>query len=384
MSKSFHLLLTVFSLFIGTGVLSGCLGDDSPTAAATDNCIVSAFRLNQLDRNVYTRTADGLRDSVISAKVQGKLYKFTIDQKQNLIYNIDSLPPATKIKEVSNITLTATGAVTYRLKGSSNETNWDSRQKMDLSQPVSITVYAPSGQGKRTYTLDVRVHQELGDSVTWTRPSMADWAAQQFIVPTAGIITAGKYRFKVSATGISRSQDGVTWLSDSVSSTDIAQLPTAELAAAVQPTRTNDSMAEVTLYGLQDRNARVWKLYIDATGRYHFPWICLPPVSNQQFHAPVLTNVRLLPYDDGLLLIGRDASGHPVLRYSADRGRTWTNHSSLTLPKKFPVQITSLEVGIDHINNLWILVDESQVWRARLHRLSWQQHPTVFTRSLQQ
>lgn len=85
----------------------------------------------------------------------------------------------------------------------------------------------------------------------------------------------------------------------------------------------------------------------------------------------------MLPYDGGVLLVGRTTEGTPVLRYSRDRGRTWVSHPTLALPANFPKTVSSMQAAVDARGQLWIHTDNG-VWRARLHRLSWNTTSTTF------
>ena len=103
----------------------------------------------------------------------------------------------------------------------------------------------------------------------------------------------------------------------------------------------------------------------------------MPPPITSGYTAPGLENPQMLPYDGGVLLVGRTTAGNPVLRYSRDRGRTWVTHPTLALPASFPKTVSSMQAAVDARGQLWIHTDNG-VWRARLHRLSWNTTSTTF------
>ena len=111
----------------------------------------------------------------------------------------------------------------------------------------------------------------------------------------------------------------------------------------------------------------------------------LLPVRETAYAAPALTQPALLAYDGGLLLAGLNSAGKPTLRFSPDRGLTWREHTLPDAPRPTsPTRATQLEAAIDAQQIVWLRIDGNQVWKARLHRLSWQETPTYFYRSAHQ
>ena len=105
--------------------------------------------------------------------IHGVDYKFEIDQLNNLIYNLDSMPvdadtliDSIQIDQIS-VAWTVTSADTvlnteayHNLLPAMNATG---------SEGIKLKVYAPDGVTTRDYTLQIRVHRQDPDSLMWTR-----------------------------------------------------------------------------------------------------------------------------------------------------------------------------------------------------------------------
>lgn len=373
-------------LLLAAGTLTSCLNDDTKTGNVSSDCIVTSFNIGNLDRKIYLRTKDNRRDSVATVEVKGSLYRFTIDQQRGLIYNIDSLPPHTDLTKVEGITVGARGSVGLRESGATTFVVQQSKKSgltANLTGQPTVVVQSTDRTTQRTYKVELRVHREPSDSVTWTRSTASAWNAQQFVRTSATQWTAGGLRFDLSGVTPRVEVNGV-WKADSVAAADAGEFPTAERAVCVQRTKADSTLTEITLYGLLNNSPRVWKRYVDARQFTPFGWERLLPVRETAYAAPALTQPALLAYDGGLLLAGLNSAGKPTLRFSPDRGLTWREHTLLTLPADFPTRATQLEAAIDAQQIVWLRIDGNQVWKARLHRLSWQETPTYFYRSAHQ
>lgn len=372
------LLPAMACLTLGTTLLTACFNDDttSPAEVSTD-CVVTSFGLGKLQRTLKTRTKDGKNDSTYVQNIAGSNYAFTIDQERNIIYNQDSLPHGTSLSSVKPHKLTVIGVARLVSLLSKSDTTINTNTAVDWTKTRTLHVYGLDGVSRRNYSLEVRVHREEGDSVTWTQPTKAAWTAQGFTFPTTGMVQGEGRMFRVQGTEIFTSTDGYTWTKDSVDVTDAALLPDANIAGTVLSARDVNHLQEWVMYGTKNGNVRVWTRKWDTSGTYLFRWELMPPPIASGYAAPLLDNPQMLPYDGGVLLVGRTTAGAPVLRYSRDRGRTWVSHPTVKLPASFPKTVSSMQAGVDTRGQLWIHTEKG-VWRARLHRLSWDAYPTIF------
>lgn len=103
--------------------------------------------------------------------IHGVDYKFEIDQLNNLIYNPDSLPmdadtiiDSIKVDEMSVVWGVASGDTTFsvdvyhNLLPAMNATGQNG---------IKLTVYGSNALTTRVYTLQIRVHRQDPDSLTW-------------------------------------------------------------------------------------------------------------------------------------------------------------------------------------------------------------------------
>lgn len=372
--------LTLLLSTLTTGLLfTACITDDTTQTEVSNECVLTGLKMGNMSKILKTKTKDGKRDSTYKVTVTATHYPLTIDQQQNTVYNVDSLPMHTELKKVVVSNLTAIGTYTIKLLVTGQDTILSTKDSLDFSRPREITIHGADGVSKRTYRIELRAHQEEGDSVVWTSPTAAEWTAQNFELPAAGTFTALGRRYALESSPwklISKLPDGSDVQTEEFESSDLTPAFT-NMTGVAMPTRTNSNLQEVLLYAHSGSEAVLYKRYIDTTGQRTFKWSYLPAIENGKYRAPLLSQARLLAYDDGFLLAGIGADNRVVLKHSRDRGRTWQEHTSLRLPATLP-NTSALEVAIDSHNNLWLRINGTQVWRAHLNRLGWKAVPGVF------
>lgn len=153
--KFLSLIVSFICLSVG---ISACMDSDDSYAYSSDASI-RAFGLDT---------------------IHGRYYKFTIDQIQRLIYNKDSLPMGadTILDRILIDTLTCTGWIT---SGAPQDTVVNIQDSLDLrvainasgSEGIKLNSHAADGT-TFIYTLQIRVHQQDPDSMSWSRLSDND------------------------------------------------------------------------------------------------------------------------------------------------------------------------------------------------------------------
>lgn len=133
-------------------------------------------------------------DTIVAKKEPAGLYPFTIDQLNNRIYNVDSLPQGTDARKLT-ATISAVGSVYHTKKlsdGLTYDTLWSSTDTTDLSSPLTLKVIAPDGSWARNYVVTVNVRKVNPDSVIWHKSSAAGFPAMTAItaIPVADSIMA--------------------------------------------------------------------------------------------------------------------------------------------------------------------------------------------------
>lgn len=157
------------ALITATLSLSSCLSSDETTVEYTHDTAITAFSLGSLDR--YTKTKAG-KDTLLKANVTGSDYKFSIDQVQRLIYNVDSLPAGTRTAAVL-ATITSKNSSPVILMHAKQTENLDSAtyysstDSINFSEPRLIRVYSSDYSAYAQYTVTVYVHKELPYEFKW-------------------------------------------------------------------------------------------------------------------------------------------------------------------------------------------------------------------------
>ncbi|MDR2497637.1 MAG: DUF6242 domain-containing protein [Tannerellaceae bacterium] len=151
-------------------LMPSCLGSGDETD-------VSAYKDAQIASFVLSH------DSIASL---GSL-KFTIDQINGYIFNMDSLPYGTQIEKVICTVTYRSGTngvqVTQEALGDSTIV-WNGSDSLDFSRPVKFVTYAYDGMSKKTYTAKVNIHQVQPDTMVWERylAPVAGFASQEMKV----------------------------------------------------------------------------------------------------------------------------------------------------------------------------------------------------------
>ncbi len=144
-------LAAVICLLLLSFSVSSCLKDDTNTNFSP-NAVVMAFELD---------------------KVLGVNYIFTIDQLRGQIYNQDSLPVGsdTIIDRILITKLSVAGIATVRNSDNTQDSILNISDSLNLvgtmEKPFKFKVWAPDLLVHKEYSLEVRVHQQQPDSLTW-------------------------------------------------------------------------------------------------------------------------------------------------------------------------------------------------------------------------
>lgn len=104
--------------------------------------------------------------------IHGKHYKFTIDQLNREIYNMDSLPVGsdTIIDSILIDTFYVTGYVASGTVQDTvlNTSNYQNLTAATTAEGIKFRIYAADGVTIREYTLHINIHQQEPDSLQWT------------------------------------------------------------------------------------------------------------------------------------------------------------------------------------------------------------------------
>lgn len=458
-SSFFALLL---SLMLNIAFV-GCDTSSDVDYEISRDCLVSGVTLGNLQRTLHTLSSKG-EDSTYVVTVTGTMYPIHIDQKNNLIFNLDSLPVGTDVSKVTFSTFNASGTGSLKSMVTGKDTVFVASDSTDFTVPRVLTVYSADATFSRQYTIDIRVHREAADSFVWQTVSQgaannaaAQYAESRAVVCGKNLLVFGKTRagtaevvvssterpdfsrgqqlnaaidvksvryfanklyalngnqlmtaqpdaptawtpvqavpaftslagsstdslFALNGNSLYATADGHVWTACAVEAGN--QLPTANISASLQKSRTDETFESMVMTGTHEGKAIVWKRDIDRKGDYTYPWINLPQTTELgKYACPVLNQMTLIPYDDAVVLVGITAEGNVAPFYvSRDYGRTWRPNDM-----KHPdmPQATSLAVAVDADHYVWVICGGTgNVYKGRINRLGWAQEDTRFDRSV--
>lgn len=163
---------TILLLALVCGLLTSCFKDDEVTF--DDYCYISNVTLGTLKR--WNQTTDSVGNPVpYLTSYSGSLFHVTIDQRTDTIQNRDSLLYNTDLRALL-MTISFEGATLLYRPASDSTADWtayNSKDSMNLRTPLHLLVVSNDGASNRIYTLKLNVHQQEGDSLSWSRRDSA-------------------------------------------------------------------------------------------------------------------------------------------------------------------------------------------------------------------
>ncbi len=204
-----------------------CLKEEE--AATTAECFISAVSVGDIASTLATKTADG-RDSTYTKTLSGKSVYFNIDQVDNKIVSVDSLPSWVDVSRVVP-TLTYTGYLFCRQRGAELFGSFaNGTDSVDFTQKVEFLVVASDGATSKQYTAEIRKRTSDSDSLYWTAVEGTD-------VETRGasrmVALDGRvYLFSASGgiptvTSADAASDGTSWTAPA----ELADVPSMDAAS---------------------------------------------------------------------------------------------------------------------------------------------------------
>lgn len=390
MSKFIRIVNYIVVLLLTGSLLVSCFKDEEVEEYNYNDLILTNVTFGTIPRVMHTTSKSGADSTFMSTVSATNVYPFTIDHVNNMAYNLDSLPVGTKADKIIFSTFAVKdGSFGIKSLKTGQDTAYVVADTLDFSQGYrDFQLLGLDGTSRRTYRVEVRIHQQKEDSVTWTKYGIDDFT--QRLTPSACPATeydaAGLHFQLVPGEKILVAANaGADATEDAVEEADKQHLPTDHVVWADMAARADDRIQEVYLYGTRGEGeamaGKFWRRNVDTEGSMAFAWEYFPTVINNQNPVPTLRDANLFVYDKGLLLVGVGSDNKIVVKHSADRGRTWKAHSSLVLPTDLKdLTVTSLNSIVDADNNLWLLIDGNEVWRGRAHKVSWNEDPRQFVK----
>lgn len=169
-------LTPFFLLLVAISLLTSCMKDDNQDVATYDDTAITSFTVANAIVTHYTKTTAGDNDSVYIERIAPTTIKFSIDQINKTIFNLDSLPYGTNASKLI-ITMYAKngGTIAIKDKQTNDFTYYIATDTLDFSTPRVVRVYnGTSSNTYRDYNVSVNVHKEQADSFKWNKPLVAN------------------------------------------------------------------------------------------------------------------------------------------------------------------------------------------------------------------
>lgn len=160
MKKSFYILAT----FVVAMFMVSCI-DDSETSGSPQ-CAITAFTVADIPCYRTVKTSNGT-DSVLKVSMSGSGIYFNIDQVNNRIYNVDSLPYWVDLSKIVP-TVTCLGNVYVSGNDEPFHAFNNGTDTIDFTKNIRFMVVAYDGYSTKTYKADINLASHDADSLYWT------------------------------------------------------------------------------------------------------------------------------------------------------------------------------------------------------------------------
>ena len=295
-------LFAFWALLLAALSLTSCLKDDDDDTVYYEDAALTSFSVSTMNQIVHGKSKSGA-DSVYVKPVSCEGYKFNIDQREGLIYNVDSLPYDLDLKKAIISMTSKNSGVVMLNKGSEGRDSlvfYAQTDTIDVSRPLEVRVYNMQGKDYRKYILTVNKHEEDGNKFRWT--NMMD-------LKESGVWGQGDMRLLCAGSkvfGFSREGNGSTRM---VSLNPFTGESTMFEGSAFDNVVSNSE----TLYVLESASGKMHRFAEGGAGEV-----------NRQDYEVDFSGARLLAASTKeIYALGKEGG----LLVSTDEGRTWQTES---------------------------------------------------------
>lgn len=167
MNKILNFITLFLAVAASVSVVS-CLDDD--TIATSPQCVIASFSVDDISTSITTKKSDG-EDTTYTRVIDGDEVYFNIDQVNNRISSVDSLPSWTDLSRVVP-TVSYAGYIYCQQHDDSLFYSFTSgSDSVDFTQPVRFMLVSTDGHDSRIYTAQIFLSQQDADSLYWTQLS---------------------------------------------------------------------------------------------------------------------------------------------------------------------------------------------------------------------
>ena len=209
MKNIYGLLLT---LAVMATLVTSCMKDDDEIQSSPE-CVITKFTVGDIDTEVSIKLASG-KDTIVTRTIGGSSVAFNIDQINNKIYSVDSLPSWVDISGVIP-TINSTGYV-YVKEG--DETDFhqftSGTDSVDFTKSVKFLIIATDGVSTKEYTAQIFKKDSEADSLAWKAVEGADLqleGAHRTLTLADRIYVFGESEGHAIVTSSSFLSEGASW-----------------------------------------------------------------------------------------------------------------------------------------------------------------------------
>ena len=166
---------------------------------------------------------------------------------------------------------------------------------------------------------------------------------------------------------------GETWKEDLVDS-DKSWLPTAGTAYVCYPAQMTYYADNILLAGIStgiSNIASVWRKIVEYDLQGDEKWVYMSRSDNNLYALPLMENLVMMAYDDGILAWGVKDDAYTQIYQSRDNGIIWKKNSSYQLPVAFVESGTVPFGAATDGKEIWLVGSNGQVWQGHLNRVAW-------------
>ena len=193
-------------------LVTSCMKDDDEIQSSPE-CVITKFTVGDIDTEVSIKLASG-KDTIVTRTIGGSSVAFNIDQINNKIYSVDSLPSWVDISGVIP-TVNSTGYV-YIKEG--DETDFhqfaSGTDSVDFTKPVKFLIIATDGVSTKEYTAQIFKKDSEADSLAWKAVEGADLqleGAHRTLTLADRIYVFGESEGQAIVTSSSFLSEGASW-----------------------------------------------------------------------------------------------------------------------------------------------------------------------------
>ena len=166
MKKSLAICLSMLAL-----VLTSCFPDDDDTVLSP-YAVLKSFSIGNITSKYPSFTSAGY-DTTVTKTIQGSSYPFSINQVTGEVYNVDSLPFATKVDKVA-FEMQLSGYAKIYVDSTDTFEGFLASDSLDFSTPRKFRITSTDSEYYRDYTVSVNVHQVEPEEMVWNKYSSVD------------------------------------------------------------------------------------------------------------------------------------------------------------------------------------------------------------------